>query len=162
MNGTISLTTDRQLLAEVSRWARANNWSPAEWRGFKNAAFEDQATIAVRVNEAGFQVWRKTSAAPRFTGQPTDYPASSVRQAVDFLVALRILPVKFSSVYEAGVRAGRLFADTDRIAATRPTNPDRRCRTCGATSGLILLPGNPLTGAGRAHECVDGCKSVTR
>jgi hypothetical protein len=57
---------------------------------------------------------------------------------------------------------GLYFSELAPLRVDGPTNWDRRCQKCGATSGLILLPGNPLTGAGRAHECVDGCKSVTR
>ena len=41
-----------------------------------------------------------------------------------------------------------------------PTNPDRRCRRCGATTGLRLLPGNPLVLAPREWECADGCAGV--
>jgi hypothetical protein len=103
---------DRRLLADVHRWARTNGWTPADWRGRQNAPTEDQATIAVRTNEAGFQVWRKTTDAPHFTGQPTDYPADSVRQAVDLLAALNILPAQFSSAYQAGWHDG-YFADVE-------------------------------------------------
>ncbi|MBM0277228.1 hypothetical protein [Micromonospora tarensis] len=148
--GQCRINKDRRLLAEVSRWRKANDWRDSS-RGFQNAPFEDGATVAVRPNEAGFQVWRKPADAPHFTGQPTEYPAESVREAIDMLVALRILPPQFSSAYEAGRSDAAFIANVE-------TRPDRRCRYCGATSGLILVPGNPLTGAGRGHECVDGCK----
>ncbi|MGA4726260.1 hypothetical protein ACPB67_02470 [Micromonospora taraxaci] len=148
-------TEDRRLLAEVSRWRKGNDWRADDLRGFQNAPFEDAATVAVRPNEAGFQVWRKGADAPHFIGQPIEYPAESVREAVDLLVALDVLPLQFSSAYEAGW--------DDCAALTNvEVRPDRRCRYCGATSGLILRPGNPLTGAGRGHECIDGCKGGTR
>lgn len=40
---------------------------------------------------------------------------------------------------------------------TTSSRPERRCRRCGATSGLRLLPLGPLTLAGPTWECVDGC-----
>ncbi|MBM0203228.1 hypothetical protein JNW90_08990 [Micromonospora sp. STR1s_5] len=102
MTSTASTPTeDRRLLAEVSRWRKAADWTDSS-RGFQNAPFEDGATVAVRPNEAGFQVWRKPADAPHFTGQPTEYPAESVREAIDLLVALRVLPAHFSSAYQAG------------------------------------------------------------
>ncbi|MGK5737237.1 hypothetical protein [Micromonospora sp. URMC 103] len=104
MNTTASTATDRQLLAAVSAWAHENGWTEAGWRGYKNARYEDGATIAVRPNEAGFEVWRKTSDTPHFRGMSADYPATTVREAVNLLVALEILPAEFSAAYEAGVR----------------------------------------------------------
>lgn len=37
-------------------------------------------------------------------------------------------------------------------------DPDRRCRQCGATSGLVMLPYGPLDPP--MWECVDGCKTA--
>ncbi|MCG5460807.1 hypothetical protein MED01_004233 [Micromonospora sp. MED01] len=112
---TTTSTEDRRLLAEVSRLRRANDWRDSS-RGFQNAPFEDQATVAVRPNEAGFQVWRKPADAPHFTGQPTEYPAESVREAVDLLVALNILPDSFSSAYREG--RNQAAADVERMPIT--------------------------------------------
>ncbi|MCX5119248.1 hypothetical protein OG992_18845 [Micromonospora sp. NBC_00362] len=156
MTPTITTSTeDRRLLAEVSRWAHRNDWRVGGWRGYQNAAFEDGATVAVRVNEAGLQVWRKPADAPHFTGQPTDYPATNVREAVDILAAVGVLPPVFSSAYRQGRSDGAFIANVE-------TNPDRKCGICGATSGLKLLPGNPLTGTKNQWLCWDTCKAATR
>ncbi|MET8265972.1 hypothetical protein ABZU92_18495 [Micromonospora arida] len=88
---------DRRLLAEVSRWRKDNGWTNTDF-----GWVDDLRTVRVRPNEAGFQVWRKDADAPHFTGQPTEYPAESVREAIDMLVALNVLPEGFSSAYKAG------------------------------------------------------------
>jgi hypothetical protein len=119
-------TADRKLLADVHRWARTYGWTSAGWRGWQNARYEDQATVAVRTNEAGFQVWRKPADAPHFTGQPTEYPADSVRQAVDLLVALGILPAQLSSAYTAGWHDG-YFADVE-VETRAEIRPSWRAR----------------------------------
>ncbi|MCZ7376512.1 hypothetical protein [Micromonospora sp. WMMC250] len=77
------------------------------------------------------------------------------RQVGDMLAAIGVLPSRFSASYQMGLSDAA-------FAAAVEARPDRRCRTCGATSGLILCPGNPLTGAGRAYECADGCKAGAR
>ncbi|MFE9192022.1 hypothetical protein ACFYL6_20695 [Micromonospora sp. NPDC007208] len=104
----------RGLLANVRTWARTNGWASHRDTGWQNP----DRTIQVDWDEHGLSIGRRIS-ADRMWPTPRLYPASSVRQAVDFLVALYILPMKFSSAYESGVKAGRLFADTDRIAGTR-------------------------------------------
>ncbi|MEU7972199.1 hypothetical protein AB0B48_09160 [Micromonospora sp. NPDC049089] len=152
---TTGFTTDRQQLAEVSRWARIQGWRVGGWRGYQNAPFEDQATVTVRVNEAGLQVWRKPAGTPYFTGQPTEYPAATVREAVDILAAVGILPPVFSSAYRMGRSDSAFIANVE-------TNPDRKCGICGATSGLTLIPGNPLTGTTNQWLCHDTCKAMTR
>ena len=45
-------------------------------------------------------------------------------------------------------------------ARPEPTNPDRVCRRCRATSGLRLVTANPLTMGYRAWECWDGCRDT--
>ena len=54
---------------------------------------------------------------------------------------------------------GLYFSELTLLRVDGPTNWDRRCRTCGATSGLTLLHSNPLVLAPREWECVDGCKA---
>ncbi|MGC1213265.1 MAG: hypothetical protein WA890_18595, partial [Micromonospora sp.] len=90
--------------AEVSKWAHKNGWTNGDWRGYVNARYTDEATIVVRPNETGFEVWRKEP-GQHLTGRPDEYPATSVREAVDLLVALRILPDRFSRAFYAGVDA---------------------------------------------------------
>lgn len=155
-------TEPRRLLAEVSRWRKANGWSDSS-RGWINEQSVDDAAVAVKPDpdlaNAFTVTWRKGNGGWH---QPDLYMAVDVQQAVEMLVALGILPARFSSAYRAGWLNGYAEAATNNMPTPLPTNPDRRCRTCGATSGLILLPGNPLTGAGRGHECADGCKAATR
>ncbi|GLZ62836.1 hypothetical protein [Micromonospora sp. NBRC 107095] len=156
MTNTVTTSTeDRRLLAEVHRWARIQGWRAGGWRGYQNAQFEDKATVTVRPNEAGFQVWRKDADALFFTGQPTEYPTATVREAIDILVAIGILPPAFSSAYRLGRSDGAFIANVE-------TNPDRKCAACGATSGLTLLPGNPLTGIANQWLCWGTCKAATR
>ena len=95
-------TDDRRLLAEVSKWAHANGWTNGGWRGYMNGRYWHEATIMVRPNETGFDVWRVERGGP-VSGKPMEYPATSIREAVDLLVALRILPDRFSSAFRAGV-----------------------------------------------------------
>lgn len=153
---------ERRLLAGLSRWRKDKNWTDS------NLGWVDAAqSVRVRPLEHGFKVWGRYDDQWRAEGE---FPATSIRQAVDILVALTVLPAPFSSAYEAGWHDGYFHTAEDETAVEikaswatdAPSNPDRRCRSCGATSGLVLLPGNPLTGAGRAHECADGCKAATR
>ncbi|MFI6819763.1 hypothetical protein ACIBJE_02275 [Micromonospora sp. NPDC050187] len=96
--------TDRQLLVDVRRWARTNGWS-LSWIGWINATYDSDATLAVGWDESGLRVWRKGA-----TGWPirsTDYAVASVRQAVDVLAALGILPPHLSSAYRAALAVAR-------------------------------------------------------
>ena len=102
MNQQTTETDGRRLLAEVSKWAHANGWTNGEWRGYMNATYWHEATVMVRPHECGFDVFRTDQGGP-ITGRPDEYPATSVREAVDLLVALRILPDRFSSAFRAGV-----------------------------------------------------------
>ncbi|MEU4772930.1 hypothetical protein [Micromonospora sp. NPDC023644] len=148
-------TDDRRLLADVHRWARTNGW---EWKEYR----WENADTSITIRSNGFELRRRKSATGRF-GPTAGHIASSIRQAVDLLVALGILPVYLSSQYAAGWHDG-YFADVeDETAAeikaswatpTKDTNPDRRCRTCGATSGLVMLPYGPLDPP--AWECTGG------
>ena len=105
---TLPEQTDRCLFADISKWAHAAGWRNAGWRGWQNARYEDEATVVVRLNETGFEVWRKNGES-HFTGRPMEYPAATVREAVDLLAALRILPPQFSSAYVVGVAVGYLY-----------------------------------------------------
>lgn len=110
-------TADRQLLVDVHRWARANGWTIST-TGWINAAYDSLADIAVGWDEDGLRVWRKeqSSSGHRYWPIPsTDYPVATVRQAVDVLVALRILPVHLSSAYRArATEVARLRGRADR------------------------------------------------
>ena len=106
MNQQTIETDGRRLLAEVSKWAHANGWTNGGWRGWMNGRYWHEATVYVRPNETGFDVFRTDQGGP-VSGRPMEYPATSVREAVDLLVALRILPDRFSSAFEAGVDSCR-------------------------------------------------------
>ena len=96
-------TEDRDLLAAVHRWARANGWTPST-RGWINASYEDEATIAVGHDEESVRVWRKGKSG-LFPLCSTDYVVDGVGQAVDVLCVLGILPVEFSSAYWSGTQS---------------------------------------------------------
>lgn len=102
MNGTATPTSDRQLLAEVHRWARTNGWTWNDVWGWINAPYASDATLTVEWDDNGVITVRTGPVVFR----PTRYPVDTVRQAVDLLVTLDILPAKFASAYRAGVKAG--------------------------------------------------------
>ncbi|WP_346536991.1 hypothetical protein [Micromonospora sp. DPT] len=101
---------DRQLLADVHRWARTNGWNWHECWGWVNAPYASEATLAVEWDDAGVLTIRRGPVVFR----PTRYDVDSVRQAIDMLVALDILPAHLSSQYQAGANDGRAFAAAAR------------------------------------------------
>lgn len=105
---TLPQRDDRRLLAEISAWAHASGWTQS-WRGWQNAATDDQATVVVGHDDGGLRVWRK-DARGMFPLRSTDYPADSLREAVDILAAIRVLPVVFSSAYRTGRKDGHWIA----------------------------------------------------
>ena len=108
MNGTVTPTgfpgfapgEHRHLIADVHRWARTNGWNWHECWGWVNARYASNVTLGIDWDSDNSTV---TVRAGQVLLRPTTYPVGSVRQAVDLLVALDILPVQFSSAYEAGL-----------------------------------------------------------
>lgn len=102
--------TDRQLLVDVHQWARANGWR-CTWIGWGNAQISSSATTVVEWDHDELTVRRRPAAEVGqqwpsglgSVGRRDRYPVTSVRQAVDFLVALDVLPARFSSAYRAAV-----------------------------------------------------------
>lgn len=102
--------TDRQLLADIHRWARVSGWH-CTWIGWANARVSADATTVVEWDHDELTVRRRPSAEVGrqwpsglgSVGRRERYPVTSVRQAVDFLVALDVLPAQFSSAYRAAV-----------------------------------------------------------
>ncbi|MGW3608980.1 hypothetical protein ACWD6N_03675 [Micromonospora sp. NPDC005163] len=90
--------TDRQLLVEVHRWARANGWNWHECWGWVNARYASEATLAV-----GWDEGTVTVRSGVVLLRPTTYPVDSVTQAVDMLVTVGVLPAHLSSAYRAAV-----------------------------------------------------------
>lgn len=67
------------------------------------------------------------------------------RQVGQLLAAIGVLPERFIGT-----------------PASEPTNPDRRCRYCGATSGLKMLHRSPLALAANEWQCWDNCRDSAR
>jgi len=117
----VTSTEDRRLLAEVHRWARTNGWSTS-WRGWINEANLIDAAVAVmpEPDHSAIRVtWRKGDGGWHTSRQ---FDVIDVREAIDMLVALNILPARFSSAYEAGVidgnvGVGPLLAAVEQVIA---------------------------------------------
>lgn len=108
----------RKLIADLNKWRRTTGWTWGWIRGLVNADSTRNATIAVDWqpagnNPQGFTVARRDDGTGRWTS-PDFYPAADVRQAVDLLVAVGVLPARFSSAY--GVEA--VIADREAQAAS--------------------------------------------
>lgn len=157
------ILTERELIAAAAQWAKDNGWTSAGWRGWQNARYEDGATIAVHPNESGFEVWRKDTDTPHFRGMSTDYPADSVRQAVDLLVALGILPAEFSTAYAAGVReyAETLKAFVPNIYLSQVGDPAAPL-TAEPSSTTVVYDRDGAAWArhGDGWVCLDACGDV--
>ena len=114
MNGTVTPTgfpgfapgEHRHLLADVHRWARTNGWNWHECWGWVNARYASDATLGIDWDNGTVTV-----RAGQVLLRPTTYPVGSVRQAVDMLVALDILPASFARAYRTGFEAGFKLAD---------------------------------------------------
>lgn len=103
---------DRRLLGEVLRWARSQGWRPTRTRrlphlarGWTDAPADwrfapEEGANSVVVGRPGLSVHRPGWSAP------ATVPIDSVTQAVDLLVALRVLPAVFSSAFRSGQSLG--------------------------------------------------------
>ena len=96
----------RHLIADVHRWARTNGWNWHECWGWVNARYASDATLGIDWDNGTVTV-----RAGQVLLRPTTYPVGSVRQAVDMLVALDILPASFARAYRTGFEAGFKLAD---------------------------------------------------
>jgi hypothetical protein len=101
---------DRRLLAEVLRWAYSQGWRPRHgrtrdwsWREWANTQRPERGpwTVIVSQNWTVGVRWR-TATGDRYP----DVYVDDVTQAVDLLVALRILPAVFSSAFRSGQSLG--------------------------------------------------------
>lgn len=118
MSAASTPTEDRRLLAEVSRWRKDNGWTDSS-RGWINEADVADASVAVKpdpdVPNAFTVTWRKGNGGWH---QPDDYLAVDVQQALDFLVALKVLPAQFSSAYQvADGSYAELLAAVEQVIA---------------------------------------------
>lgn len=95
--------TDRQLLVDVRRWAIANGWHWHRTYGWINAPIYQGWTVAVEVLDGQVAVSRQS--ADQMRGHTDYHRVDSVRQGVDILCALDVLPARFSSAYRAALAA---------------------------------------------------------
>lgn len=96
--------TDQELLITVRRWAIAAGWHWHRVYGWINQPTCGW-TVAVEIQDGHLIVTRRS--ADQMRGQVDQYRADSVRQAVDLLCALDVLPARFSSAYRAALAAHR-------------------------------------------------------
>ncbi|MER7164526.1 hypothetical protein ABT336_00385 [Micromonospora sp. NPDC000207] len=152
MTDTVDLT-DRELLVAVHRWARAHGWYPSAWIGWADAALAGESTHTITWSDQSITVAWRTMLG--FWVSDT-HPACSVVQAVDILVAARILPVELSSAYRAGMTHALDQAATELPTADRAVvNAAKVWRWSGNTPGhherarsalmaaVDALPGRP-------------------
>ena len=92
-------------------WARANGWTQGH-RGWINARYDSDATIAVGHDYESVRVWRRPEGIRYWPLRSSDYPVANVRQGVDLLCVLGVLPAWMSSQWNDGVSAGVQLAGT--------------------------------------------------
>jgi hypothetical protein len=110
-------TEERDLLVAVSRWAHRAGWTQ-HWRGWINATYDSDATLTVGVDEGEVRIWRREP-GKGFPLRSTDYLVAGVRQGVDLLCVLGVLPAWMSSLWQAGVSAGiQLAGETVQTAVS--------------------------------------------
>ncbi|MDH6460158.1 hypothetical protein M2302_000309 [Micromonospora sp. A200] len=108
MNGTLT-PTERQLIVEINQWRKRHGWFDT------NLGWVDpNHTIRIRPQEWGFDLWHRVDG--KWQQLEDRYAAFTVRQAVDTLVALDVLPDKFHSIKWAVLKA---FAAVDAENAER-------------------------------------------
>lgn len=99
--------TDRELLISIRQWLRDEGWWLG-WTGWTDQFGELASTVIVDWDEDELRVRRRTAEQagkswPVGYGRHERYPVTSVRQAVDILVVLEVLPARFSSAYRAAL-----------------------------------------------------------
>jgi hypothetical protein len=105
MLGGLADGGDRALLIRVNRWGRENGWETG-WSGPTWQSKDRLTGVDWEPDDKAIKVSRRTSQRQLWPLFGPWHPVSSVREAVDTLVMLGVLPVEFSSLYAAG-RADR-------------------------------------------------------
>lgn len=96
----MSLTDeDRKLLREVVQWRRANGWGFGFYPKRGEADWTSGDGVLVEADFFGYGVQLIVDGGERRRGA---FWPRSVREAVDILAALGILPITFSSAYKSG------------------------------------------------------------
>lgn len=165
------LTRDeRLLLREVSRWARDNGWE-RDLIGWSSPT--KAGRLFVRVNTGGVDWWpgsdeprpfgviRVASAKAMFPGSTVR--VHSVRQAVDVLVALDVLPAEFWSGGGTcerderwGVRVTDRWGDTRDIWQPTERGARETCRAAISAKRRVLIRRTILTTPTVEVEATDG------
>lgn len=146
----MNLTTeDIRLLRELIEWRRANGWEfthcgirdtywflKGTWRVFVyDEQYEGNEYIVLRVDDR-----------QRKVGLSVTWPRN-VREAVDVLCALSVLPVRFSSLYWVGqgaaavavaVDAGTTAAAVERARRLAREASERAAKVADAVAGWAL------------------------
>lgn len=109
-------TDDIALLRSVLAWGRANGWQPGtdgterEW-----SRWDDDGPVPVvslfrpNYGDNGEDNFGDLGMRVHFFGKPSrnvSVPGTTVREAVDVLAALGVIPARFSSAYQAGHAEG--------------------------------------------------------
>ncbi|WP_427422710.1 hypothetical protein [Lysinibacillus fusiformis] len=134
--------SDLSLLREVIRWAHANGWKhqvdqviPGPWPHvwYSADSFASGGVEVVFNADPYGEGWPELSVWPQWQGDEPRYATSpeSVRQAVDILVAVGVLPASFSSVH-AEVR--RLRAEKNWLLKNATPAQRAEFRLCAQTS----------------------------
>lgn len=124
---------DRHLLARISRWRRTDptgagraywpkRWEPSYWSGWWRT-FDGLTQVCWAEDREPSDTLVITWQASRYdTPREARVPVLSLRQAVDVLVALEILPREFSSAYEPAEDGPRNFYGviSTRVRMGRP------------------------------------------
>jgi len=88
---------ERSLLLALFRWARAEGleYGTTSWWCHRTGPREDWWGVDFNVGDECMTIWRG-----RMTGR--SYFVASVTEAVDLVVALGMVPARFSAAYRAG------------------------------------------------------------
>lgn len=130
--------TDRALLRAARRWALDNGWELLG-QGWANAPYLHHATILVDWHEDELTVRRRPIADGPwllgwFTSSRERFPVTSVRQAVDLLVALEILPAHLSTAYRVAVAERPAVAPAEMDPLRAELEDQRAARRTAAES----------------------------
>lgn len=93
----------RLVLAAAHRWARTTGWQRT-YRGWRN----NDRGLGVAWDHDEVSVWRRHPRLDRWPSWPVTYRVFTVRQAIDVLCAVDVLPNHLSSAYKAGQQEARV------------------------------------------------------
>lgn len=113
-------TAERQLLRDVLTWARANGWRrvepyPSSWPEWTNFQQDSGPNVCLYKPEFGedYDEIRAYFFGPDV--RHVSWRPTSIREAVDVLAALGVLPVAFSTAYSVGHEDGGNEISADAV-----------------------------------------------